>query len=305
MKNHTIYTILCMLLAFAGVCSISSAADIEPIDLNQAAHNSAFFGKLNKVQAAELLENAIQKGASEPTLLRYLGVDPRIIAFIHTDQIDIRFKSFTDYSHSPVQWTREGSLMKTFHSKWSAISTITAEWIKESKLSGSTVYMALQFATEDDRNSTYIPLTPTPAGYQPDDVILAALILLGRIPPAETTEQTLPDRAPETPNAEAVHTPTATPTAIPTAAISSNPLAETTPSATAAVPTVLPSPTPAPQAAALQPAPTSAPLAVPVPEEPDLTPLEKKLRTLKKLYDDGLISQEIYIEKQRELLKDL
>ena len=60
-----------------------------------------------------------------------------------------------------------------------------------------------------------------------------------------------------------------------------------------------------PPVAALEPQPVAAPVALPVPEEaPKPDALTEKLKRLKTLFDNGLISQEEYNQKKLELLSD-
>ncbi len=217
-------------------------------------------------------------GQMRSVLLRYFGVNPRILGTVNVDQIKLKFKKFDGFSQNPVTWTPESEKMKNFSSKWGNISNLTAFIVHEDNKED---YFILEFSKNNGYSIVDIPLQLKPAGYTTDDALLASLMLMGRIRGVASSVSTLPP-----PVVLAEVPPLIVPTATPTVA------------ATAPTSTDLPE-TP------IEPlsTPISQPTLIPEPKK-EKTTTRIKLELLKSLYDDGLISDEVYQEKMRSIMKD-
>lgn len=262
----------------------TGTADSETVQTNewnvlQMAESSVFFGQLNRTQAAELLERVINEGQDRTVMLKYLGVDPRVMADVHADQISVKFRTFDQFSQSPVLWSRMGSQMRDFNAKWQDISSCSASTVSNGDASA---YWFLLLSSSRDQSSTRIPLSLQPGGYRADDALLAVSILSGRMPPSDTQERTAP--APRSIE------PAASEQAMP---------------GMAGPQEVLPVPLTAlepDQVDLKHPLPTST--AQP-PQAPSTVDLRQKLQMLKQMYEERLIDSDVYKEKQREILDRL
>ena len=279
-----------LLLSLVWAVSRALAAD-EPIttsselDVVQAARESAFFGQVNRTQAAGILERIITEGQCHPILKKYLGVDPRIIAEVHADRINLRFRTFDQYSQSPVQWSRLGSRMGDFNVKWQDVSEFSAFDMPEE---AETARWALELSAEKEGATTLIPLSIQPGGYSKNATLLMVSILTGREAPAESLSRTIPPPKKRTDEPEAPQEITSNEHPV----VPDERPEEAANEKMSAQPNAIPSPsaTPTPYAAIQTHSPND---------------LRQKLETLKQLYDDGLIDSEVYLEKQRNLLDRL
>lgn len=259
-------------------------AQTDTLNIQPTASSSPFYGQINKTQSAEMLERMINEGQDRAVMLKYLGVDPRIIAQVQADQITLKFKIFDQYSQRPVHWTRLGSLMSDFNAKWKDVSEISASQITEED---GLSYWYLQLSTDRNQSTTLIPLTEQPGGYTIADTLLAVSILTGRIKPSETQEKSAPRPASE-PAMEPAADPVST-EAAPAPIASAPPALEDT----------------GKPASDILPTPTRPIQALPTPQPLSETDLRRKLEMLKQLHDDGLIDTEIFKQKQREILDRL
>ncbi len=286
-KRCATAAICCLILAG----TMMRATAVEPsseCSVQDQAASSAFFGQLNRTQAAELLERIIREGQNHAILLKYLGVDPRIIAEVHADQIAVRFRSFDQFSQHPVQWSRMGSQMTDFTAKWPEVTEVSATEINDDD---GVPCWYLRLESVPNQTSTILPLQPKPAGYTREDALLAVSILTGRIKASDTLDRTTPPPTDLTP---------------PPSNTLSEASAETTPTKVTPEPTPTQTsetaPTPAIHETPVAPRPVQHP---PTPQTPTDDALRQKLQTLKQLFDEGLIDDDVYREKQRELLDQL
>ncbi|MDD2236042.1 MAG: hypothetical protein PHP44_09530 [Kiritimatiellae bacterium] len=255
------------------------------LDAAQAARESVFYGQVNRTQAAGILERIITEGQCHPILNKYLGVDPRILAEVHADQIALRFRTFDQFSQSPVQWSRLGSRMADFNVKWQEVSEFSAFDMPEE---AETAWWALELSAEKEGATTLIPLNIRPGGYSKDDALLMVSILTGREAPSKTLDRTIPPpKIRPAKSAPMQKKPGSEPTGVPDTQPEKATREEENP-----LPIETPSPTPGP-----------APYSAIQPYSP--TDLRQKLESLKLLHDDGLIDSKVYLEKQRELLDQL
>ena len=277
--------ICCLILAG----TITRSIAVEPpgeLPVQDQAASSAFFGDLNRTQAADLLERIIREGQNHAILLKYLGVDPRIIIEVHADQIAVRFRSFDQFSQHPVQWSRLGSQMMDFTAKWPEVTEVSATEINDDD---GVPCWYLRLESAPNQTATILPLQPKPAGYTREDALLAVSILTGRIKAADTLDHTTPPPDLTTPsNTYSEASAEAAPT-------------EARP-VSAPVQTLEPSPAQAVHETPTPPRPVQHP---PTPQPPTDDALRQKLQTLKQLFDEGLIDDDVYREKQRELLDQL
>jgi len=278
MKQNLIYVIAgCVLI---NSLTVTQAITSHPIDALKAARASIFYNKINKLQAAELLEKIITDGQMRRIMLKYVGVDPRILSTVNVDQINIKFKKFDNFSRKPVSWSRGGERMKDFKAKWKVITNLTAA----SVIDDGVKYFSLRLFKKNAPTEVEIPLDLSPAGYSQDDVLLATLILMGDMRPTTSSASDLP--IPPTP---------------PTEIISPTPKPPPTEASLFILPTPRPRITPTPTATPPPIVLVNVEQCIP-PKEPTTTRI--KLELLKSLYEDGLIGDEVYQEKMRAVMKD-
>ncbi|NCC50870.1 MAG: SHOCT domain-containing protein [Spartobacteria bacterium] len=248
--------------------SPASTTKEREMDIHALAAHSVHAGQLNKTQAAGLLQNALQDGQQKKVMQRYLGMAPRIKIRITPDRITLQFRTFDGFTEKPVVWSREGARMKDFDSPWANVSTLSAAAMQDDQFGGPLEYLLLSLG--DARgNTTTVPLDMTPGGYAPADLFLALLVLTDALPESESQETTIP--RPET-----APPPSAPPVSEP-------------------VPVDSPSDETPPE---LEPDGADVPAPLPA-------TVEDRLQHLKALYDKGLIEEDLYREKQRQLLDEI
>lgn len=277
------------------------AKTVNDLDVTEQAEQSPLFGTLNKIQASEVLQTIIREGQHQRIMLKYVGIDPRILANVHVDQIDLRFRKFDQFSTDPVGWNREGAQMNDFKAKWSAITNVSCQSISNDD---GMDYFALYFHAADRGAMTLVPLQNNPGGYSINDALLAALVLQNSIEAATTTRRDIPPPTTvSTAHPDSEITPTSTPMPSPLPPPTARPLptAQPLPDAQPSPTAVSLSPTPIPPTAT---DPQKPPVATPLEQQLPSTPLQK-LQTLKQLFDEGLIDREVYLEKQRSILEQL
>ncbi len=267
MPRPMLPTLLGCLAVVLAAAMPALAADIEDLPVRDLAAQSTWSGKLSRAQAADLLQRAINQGVARKVLLRYAGVRPVLRAKVTATEVGWNLERFMDFSRPPVEWTPQFFRMRSFSARWGAVDEVRAVKVTEREIGSPLVYYGLTFhvTSGKDGGDHTVPLTLKPGGYEIADVLQAALTLRGDVEAAESAAT----RAPAPPN-----TPTPAPVA---------------------TPDLEPDPRPSPVA------PTPEP-ATPVPPAGNM---EVRLQQLKQLYDAGLISPDVYKQKQQAILDDL
>lgn len=316
-------------VALLGVASCASVNRNVAINVASDVKGSYYYGKITKEQAAEMLQQIIDKGQNKKVLLRYVGMSPRIDSKVTIDGIEWHVTRFDHYGRTP-DLPYGGNAMMDFKSAWKDVYNIEASIVSEQQIDSVFQYLAIYLGRKETKigEPAYaeLPLELKPAGYTAADVLLAFSVLMDKSPaPLVSTisisSTTTPVTAAEAPAAQppvvtqaVVTAPTSAVANVATPAVATN-VAQ--PTNTAVVPAasvaVTNATTNAPTAVTELPAnvPTNAAVTLP-PASPVVTnqppadnQREIQLQKLKALHDKGLISEEVYNAKQSEILKGM
>ncbi|NCD33081.1 MAG: hypothetical protein EOL87_06620 [Spartobacteria bacterium] len=264
------------ILLFISIAVLSTCIHAqEKLDVASLAQSSQSYGKLNLEQSAALIDLIFNSGVQVGVLRCYVGIAPKFRADVTEKTLSVRISKMDSFSTEPIVWSRIGSQIVDFDSDWNKINTIELASYTDPKTLKTDKFYALTL--KDNKKGTMIPLDMFPVGYDISDVLAALQVLNGTIPPGDGIVAVVKSSKEEA--LVAVDEQSMTDMLQPGIE--------------------LPEPTIRGDRALIDPDADPAKMSA------EKTDLYQRMKILKGLYEDGLISDEVYRTKQAELIGEL
>lgn len=253
-----------LLVVTAGTLSVRGESKRQPLDVIALARESSLTNKVTRAGMASIAGTMISLGQCKKILGRYVGISPRLEAIVTAQVIRCNVSRFDGFSRMPEL---------PIKTEGAPIRSFSARWVQISQTKMEQVqesgvdYLAVTLTKRSEDGSgesVELPLEMQPAGYTKADVALVFGVLANLDLPFV---QVFADEE-ESP-------------------IVTNVVASATNVVLRPIQTRVTQPA--------QPLPRT--------RRSYETP-ETRLKQLKELYEKGLLSEEVYLEKQREIMRN-